>query len=138
MAFVPVTPQCVMDAARLQQVPPALILGLLKTEGGKLGSESPNSDGSYDLGPMQVNDRVWVPVVAKLHFHGDRDTAREALRDHGCYNVNIGAWIFRQYVDEANGDYAKAVGYYNSHNPVHMARYQKRFADSLKTLFGLR
>lgn len=141
LEVVPVTAACLMHAANVQQVPPQILLGLLKTEGGKVGSESPNrgKDGkvfSYDLGPMQVNDKVWVPVVADMHFGGDRQAARTALRDHGCYNIHIGAWIYRQYVDEAKGDLAEAVGFYNSHTPSKKRAYQKRFAESFVSLFG--
>ena len=141
LELVPVTAACVMQAASIQQVPPQIILGLLKTEGGRVGMESPNrgKDGkafSYDLGPMQVNDRVWVPVVADMHFGGDHAAARRALRDHGCYNVHIGAWIYRQYVDEAKGDLAEAVGYYNSHTPSKKRAYQRRFSENFMQLFG--
>jgi soluble lytic murein transglycosylase-like protein len=133
----PVTAQCVMDAARLQGVPPQLILGFLKTEGGHLGSESHNTDGSYDLGPMQVNSRVWVPKLARMHFGGDERATWAALRDQGCYNINIGTWIYRQYVQEANGNFAEAVGLYNSHNAAPKHAYQMRFAANFARLFGI-
>lgn len=138
---VPLTADCLLQAAQLQQVPPQILLGILKTEGGKVGSESPNrtKDGrvfSYDLGPMQVNDRVWVPVIAPMHFGGDESLARQALRDHGCYNIHIGAWIFRQKWEESGGDIVEAIGRYNSKTPVHKHRYQRRFAENFRALFG--
>ena len=132
----PVTPACVLRAAKLQGIPPHIILGLLKTEGGHIGSETLNKNGSVDLGPMQVNDRVWVPILAYWHFHGDRLMAYEMLRDNGCYSVHIGAWIFRQYLDEAHGNYAEAVGFYNSHNEAAKRAYQLRFAQNFKSLFS--
>jgi soluble lytic murein transglycosylase-like protein len=136
-ATYPVTAQCVLQAARLQNIPFQIILGFLKTEGGRLGMESRNSNGSYDLGPMQINSTVWVPKLAVMHFGGDEKAAWVALRDYGCYNINIGAWIFRQYLDEAHGDYADAVGLYNSHNPAPKRAYQIRFAQNFEELFGL-
>ena len=132
----PVTAECVIQAGRLQSIPPPLILGLLKTEGGRLGSESVNRNGSVDLGPMQVNDRVWVPKLAEMHFRGDRGAAYAALRDHGCYSVHIGTWILRQYVDEAGGNYAEAIGLYNSHNEGPKRAYQARFARNFRQLFA--
>jgi soluble lytic murein transglycosylase-like protein len=136
-ATFPVTAQCVIAAARLQNIPPQIILGFLKTEGGRLGMESLNRNGSYDLGPMQINSSTWVPKLAEMHFSGDRRAAWIALRDYGCYNINIGAWIFRQYLDEAHGNYADAVGFYNSHNEGPKRAYEERFAANFSRLFGL-
>lgn len=129
--IVPATPQCLIKAAESQKIPITIMLALIKTEGGRPGLESaPNSDGSRDLGVMQINDRVWVPKLARMTFGGDRKLARATIRDDGCYNMLIGAWVYRGYVDEAGGDWARAAGYYNSHTPKHMAAYQKRVAAS--------
>ncbi len=133
----PVTVACVMQAAHLQNIPFQIILGFLKTEGGRLGMESRNSNGSYDLGPMQINSAVWVPKLAKMQFGGDQRAAWIALRDFGCYNIHIGAWIFRQYLDEAHGNYADAVGFYNSHSDGPKQRYEARYAANFAELFGL-
>lgn len=132
---------CVMQAASVQQIPPAIIITILETEGGKVGMATPNvgKDGkvfSYDLGPMQVNDRVWAPVLANKHFGGNIEAAKLALRENGCYNIHVGAWIFRGYLDEANGDYLEAVGFYNSHTPSIKKIYQKKFQKNFKRLFG--
>jgi hypothetical protein len=134
--FSPVTPSCILQAARMQGIPPHIILGLLKTEGGHLGSESLNKDGSIDLGPMQINNRTWVPLLARAHFGGNQRAAYVMLRDHGCYSVFIGAWIFGQYLSEAHGNYADAVGFYNSHNTRQKEAYERRFALNFKELFG--
>lgn len=136
-AVSPVTEQCVMAASGAFNIPYRIILGFLKTEGGRLGMESPNRNGTYDLGPMQVNSGVWVPRLARMHFHGDEGAAWAALRDHGCYNIVIGTWIYRQYVDEAHGDLADAVGLYNSHNQGPKRAYQVRFAQNFARLFGM-
>ena len=135
-ALIPVTAECLVQAAYYQKIPLPIILGLLKTEGGHVGGVSVNTNGSKDLGPIQINDRAWVPTLAKMHFGGDQEAAYEALRDNGCYNVHVGAWIFHQYVDEANGNLAEAVGLYNSHTPVHKQAYQRRFIQNFVALFG--
>ena len=133
---VALTPECVLQSAALQQVPPAVLLGLLRVEGGRVGSESANRNGSYDLGPMQVNDRVWVPTVARIHFGGDERLARLALRDHGCYNMHVGAWIYRQALTRAGGNHAEAVGLYHSATPGPKAAYQQRFARAFQQMFA--
>lgn len=131
----PVTPECILQAAQLQQIPVQIILGLLKTEGGRLGTESRNRNGSIDLGPMQVNNRVWVPVLARMHFGGNQDAAYRMLRDNGCYSIHVGAWIYRTNLDDVNGDYAEAVGRYNSRNEAPKRAYQRRFAEAFSSLF---
>lgn len=141
--LIPLTFSCLLLASNAQGIPLPVTLGILKTEGGRVGMESPNrrKNGritSYDLGPMQINDVTWVPVLAKMHFHGNTAQAREAIRDWGCYNVQIGTWILHQYLNEANGNMAEAIGLYNSHNPVAKARYQERFAKNFKELFALK
>lgn len=133
-ALVALTLECLMQAAALQQVPPAILVGILRVEGGQVGLESPNRNGSFDLGPMQVNDRVWVPVVARAHFGGDQLRARQALRDHGCYNMHVGAWIYRRALDRSGGNHAEAVGRYHSTTPGPKQRYQDRVARALGEL----
>ncbi len=125
----PLTAECVVRASSHFGVPIPVLLGILRVEGGRPGMESPNRNGSFDLGPMQINDRVWVPVLARL-TGGDHGVARAILRDNGCANMIFAAWIVRQHLN-ATGDLATAVGWYHSRTPVHMARYQEKFRQSL-------
>lgn len=123
-----VSPMCFIRASIRQHLPLSVLLALMKTEGGSSGVEHRNKDGSHDLGVMQVNDSFWLPRIAAMQFGGDLAAARRAVRDNGCYNVNVGAWIYRQALDEAHGDTVKAVGFYNTHTPDKMYVYQKRVA----------
>lgn len=132
----PVTPSCITEAAESRHVPIDIILALLKTEGGRLGMVSTNRDGSHDLGPMQINDRTWVPRIAAIRFSGNQQLAYESLRDDGCFNILVGASIFQDYLAEARGNFAEAVGFYNSHNEPHKHEYQMRFARAYLQLFG--
>ena len=55
---------CLLMAANTYQVPPAVMIGIMQVEGGHVGQAvGPNSNGTYDLGPMQVNSR-WMPELA--------------------------------------------------------------------------
>jgi hypothetical protein len=110
-----------LAAANLYREPPALLLILLNVEGGTLGAVSPNTNGTVDIGPMQVN-QIWVPTVA-AHWHASQAATYEALRDNFCANVEAGAWILRQGLDEAHGDLWGGVAYYHSHNPVYQQQY---------------
>ena len=112
---------CILAAAQLYREPPALLLIILNVEGGTLGAVSQNTNGTVDIGPMQVN-QIWVPTVA-AHWHATKDATFEALRDNFCANVEAGAWILHQGLDEAHGDLWGGVAYYHSHNPEYQQRY---------------
>jgi hypothetical protein len=56
---------CLMLAAQTYQVPPAVLVGIHQVEGGTAGQAvGPNDNGSYDLGPMQINT-IWIPLLAE-------------------------------------------------------------------------
>ena len=119
-----VTPKCFIHAANVNHISVSILAALMKTEGGRSGMTRLNKNGSHDLGVMQVNDRTWVPKIARQYFGGDTSAAYATIRDNGCYNVMVGASIFSTYLDESGGDYMKAIGYYNSHTPYYMQKYQ--------------
>ena len=112
---------CLEAASRAYHVPPAILVILLNVEGGSLGAVSQNTNGTVDIGPMQVN-QIWVPQVA-AHWSTTKDRAYRALRDNFCANLEAGAWILRQGLDEAHGDFWEGVGYYHSHDPGHKQTY---------------
>src|SRR5208282_6123068 len=76
---------------------------------------------TVDIGPMQVND-TWVKKIA-AHWRSSEDAAYLALRYNFCANVEAGAWILRQGLDEAHGDFWEGVGYYHSHDPDYKRIY---------------
>jgi hypothetical protein len=112
---------CILAAAGLYQEPPALLLIILNVEGGTLGGVSSDTNGTVDIGPMQVN-QIWVPTVA-AHWNADQNATFLALRDNFCANVEAGAWILRQGLDEAHGNIWGAVAFYHSHNPEYQQQY---------------
>ena len=129
----PPTPACVVHAAVSHHLPLTVILALMRTEGGHPGTVHPNYDKhgrvfSYDLGVMQINNTTWLPEIAQRDFGGNQKLAWETIRDNGCYNVMWGAEIFSRYVDEAQGRYWLAVGYYNSHTLGPRITYTRQVA----------
>ncbi len=112
---------CLDAAAEVYQLPPAVLVVLLNVERGTLGHVSQNTNATVDIGPMQVN-QVWIPQVA-AHWRATPSATFVALRDNFCANVEAGAWILRQGLDEAHGDFWQGVGYYHSHDPAHKAVY---------------
>jgi len=124
---------CITAAAKLYALPPAVLVILLNVEGGSLGRVSPDTNGTVDIGPIQVNE-IWLPEVA-AHWNATIADAYKALRDNFCANVEAGAWILRRGLDEARGDFWEGVGYYHSHTPEHKTRYLR---DVLRQVLRLR
>ena len=124
---------CITAAAKLYRLPPAVLVILLNVERGSLGRVSPNTNGTVDIGPIQVNE-IWVPEIA-AHWNATISDAYKALRDNFCANVEAGAWILRRGLDEARDDFWEGVGYYHSHTPEHKSRYLR---DVLREVLRLR
>jgi hypothetical protein len=124
---------CITAAAKVYRLPPVVLVILLNVEGGPLGRVSPNTNGTVDIGPIQVNE-IWLPDVA-AHWNATIADSYKALRDNFCANVEVGAWILRRGLDEAHGDFWESVGYYHSHTPEHKTRYLR---DVLRQVVRLR
>ena len=116
--------RCIEASAAAYQLPPAVIVILLNVEGGSLGAVSQNTNGTVDIGPMQINT-IWVPQVAR-HWNATPTDTYAALRDQFCANVEAGSWILRQALDEAHGDFWTGVSIYHSHDPGYQADYLRK------------
>ncbi|MCD4500504.1 lytic transglycosylase domain-containing protein [Chromobacterium vaccinii] len=127
---------CVLQAANLHQLPTELIVAIIKVEGGAPGTVAKNSNRTEDLGVMQINTGVWLELVARAHFAGDKQAAYARLRDDGCYNVQVGSWILRQAIDQSPGDFWHGVGRYHSATPIYNQRYRKKVQLAWKQLFA--
>lgn len=121
---------CLFLAAHHYDVPPAVLYGIYQVEGGRAGQEvGPNTNGTYDLGPMQINT-VWMDTLAK-QWGVPRATARKWVRDDECVNVGVSAWILRQKIDET-GSLAKGIAHYHSATPHIGSRYKFRVIDAMQ------
>jgi hypothetical protein len=130
------TPQilaaCLMLASQNFQVPPQALIAIMQVEGGHVGQAvGPNVNGTYDLGPMQVNTR-WVPELQKI-WHTDYKTTMSRVRDDGCVNVHVAAWILRQRVNET-GNLYKGIAAYHSYTPEHGSTYLRRIIVALRRM----
>ncbi|MCK5383943.1 MAG: lytic transglycosylase domain-containing protein [Alphaproteobacteria bacterium] len=124
---------CIMMAAQAHDVPPALLAGIYRAEGGKSGQEVANTNGSYDLGPMQINT-IWLPELAR-QWGISEEKAKQVVRDDTCANVDVAAWILRQHLNETH-DLAKALEHYHSRTPEYGKKYKKRVINEMKR-YGL-
>ena len=112
---------CLLMAAHNYQVPPAVMIGIMHVEGGRVGhAVGPNRNGTYDLGPMQVNTR-WIPELAR-YWRIDPSNAKTLVRDDGCLNVKVAAWILHDKIAEAGSLYG-GIARYHSATPGEGYRY---------------
>jgi hypothetical protein len=114
---------CLLAAAQTHSLAPSLLFTLLHVEGGRIGEISRNSNGSVDIGPMQVNS-IWLPQVAS-RWKTDTRTAYTRLLTNPCDNIETGAWILRGRID-ATGDLGRGIAAYHSFTPRFGTAYLQR------------
>ncbi len=119
--------------AHAYALPPHVLPAIQAVEGGRPGVIHHNTDGSDDLGPMQVNT-LWLPVLARV-AELPADEVQHRLLTHPCFNVAAAGLILRTYLDETRGNLLRAIGDYHSHTPVLNLRYQARVLRSAAALF---
>ena len=87
--------------ASYYRLPPRVLPSIQRVEGAGIGSVSGKTDGTEDLGVMQINTRWIQPLAA---FTGcPRHSAGRLIND-GCFNIAAAGAILRTYLDEAHGD----------------------------------
>ncbi len=121
---------CLILAAQTYNVPPAVLIGIHQVEGGKVGqSVGPNVNGTYDLGPMQINT-IWVPQLA-AYWGVSQQTAHKWIRDDACTNLGVSAWILRSHLNNTNS-LSKAIAHYHSKTPSIGYAYKKRVISAMQ------
>ncbi|GLK47010.1 MULTISPECIES: lytic transglycosylase domain-containing protein [Novosphingobium] len=107
--------------------------GLRDQEAGWIGAEVRNSNGTHDLGPLQVNS-WWVQRISELI--GRRpEVIRSWLANDACFNVRAANWIFLSGL-AVSKDYWRAVGIYHSPTRWRQARYAHGVAVHMRRRFG--
>lgn len=124
---------CIRKAADGRPWLEKTLWGLRDQEGGWIGAEVANKDGSHDLGPLQVNS-WWVAKIATLT---GRPSARVRwwLTHDACFNVDAARWIFLSGL-AATKDYWLAVGQYHSPTGWRQRRYASLVSTKLIKRFG--
>lgn len=122
---VPVSTECVAEAAERTGVSFLALATVLAVEAGEVGQMRANRNGTYDYGPMQINS----VRVADLERRFTVD--RRRLRWDGCYNVAVGAFVLAEELRRARDvpprkRLAVAIGNYHSRTPHLRGRYLRR------------
>ena len=126
--LTPVTVECVTSAASLAGVHPAVLIGIMDKEGGRVGGKTQNKNGTFDYGPMQVNT-VWLGKLSQFGI------TKELLMNNGCVNVHIGAWVLAVQIREYGNTWA-AVGAYHSRTPFRRDAYAADVIKRLQRLYA--
>ncbi len=114
---------CWEQAARRYQVNPYLLVAIAEVESGlRPGAIGRNTNGSIDIGLMQINS-LWLP---ELQRHG---IAPRDLLDP-CVSVHVGAWVLAQKM-RLHGNTWTAVGAYNAGSAVLRERYARKVIEAL-------
>jgi soluble lytic murein transglycosylase-like protein len=120
-------------AAAFYHLPPRVLPSIQTVEGGKVGLARINTNGTADLGLMQVNT-IWVRPLADS-AHMTPGVVVDHLLNDPCYNIAASAAIMRVYLTEAHGNLMAAIGYYHSHTPGLGAAYQDKVIAAATALF---
>lgn len=127
--------ECIRQAAGGKPWLEKTLWGLRDQEGGWIGAEVRNANGSHDLGPLQVNS-WWVPKIAALVGRSQADV-RGWLVSDPCFNTGAARWIFLSAL-RSTGSYWKAIGAYHSPARWRQERYAASVAGHLVRRFGPR
>lgn len=107
-------------------IPTIALEAIRRVEGGQVCTVSQNTNGTADLGPMQINT-IHLPAI-KDHYP---DISFTDVACKPCLNITISSWILSQRLEEVNGDLWLAVGNYHSKTPHVRLRYLNRIEDAV-------
>jgi hypothetical protein len=124
---------CMVATAAWYHLPPRVLPSIQAVEGGRPGLISHNTDGSDDLGPMQVNSR-WTPALARVARLPEA-TVRARLINDPCFNIAAAGAIMRVYLNGTHGDLLMAIGWYHSHTPERGLAYRDQVLRAADRLF---
>lgn len=107
---------CFDSAGSFYGIEPRLLRAIAQVESSyNQAATHANPDGTEDIGIMQINS-WWLTALAP--FRIDRRT----LVVDPCTNINVGAWILKQAIQDKGYNW-RAVGAYNAKSPEKAAAY---------------
>lgn len=121
--------RCIEQAAKGRPWLARTLWGLRDSEGGWRGAEVANTNGTHDLGPLQINSS-WIPKLAKMVRRPKSDVRFWLIHDV-CFNVAAARWLFLSELGRTR-DYWKAVGAYHSPTGWRQAAYAAQVASKME------
>jgi hypothetical protein len=125
---------CMATVAAFYHLPPRVLPSIQAVEGGKVGMVRINTNGTADLGLMQVNT-IWIGPLAGV-AHMNRQGVIDRLVNDPCFNIAASGVIMRLYLTEVHGNLMAAIGHYHSHTPGLSTAYQDKVVAAAGTLFA--
>jgi soluble lytic murein transglycosylase-like protein len=120
---------CWQLAASRYHVDPLLLYAIAKVESGlNPDARNINTDGSQDIGLMQINSRH-LPALAAFGI-----TERHLLQQP-CTSVMVGAWILAGFIREKGYGW-QAVGAYNAGAKPEREARRTRYARAVWRYYG--
>lgn len=132
MTLVPLTLSCMLAVQSHYGFPQETMFALLAQEGGVPGIESPNTNGTKDLGPYQINT-IHVGRFAR-EWQVDRDTAYARLRDDGCANAWAAGKLLNEHWQRTKHMWT-AIGNYHSQTKSLSQKYQQNVYNKVERLY---
>lgn len=119
-------PVCMVQAAQQYALPLRALVAVWLTEGGQVGTQSKNKNGTTDYGPMQINT-VWAN-----RFESQFGITKAMLTQDWCLSVRAGAYVLRYEINAAQGRFWDGVGHYHSRTPHLKQAYIMRVYENAK------
>jgi Transglycosylase SLT domain len=124
---------CMALVAQVYHLPPRVLPAIQAVEGGAVAVVARNTDGSEDLGVMQVNTR-WLGRLSQLSRLPVAEVRRRLI-DDACFNIAAAGVVMRSFLNETGGDLMQAVGDYHSHTPALNQHYRAQVLGAARRLF---
>jgi hypothetical protein len=125
---------CMLATAHFYALPPRVLPTIQAVEGGRPGLVHANTDGSADLGLMQINT-LWLQPIASVVKQPPAVVARRLIIEP-CFSIAAAGAILHAYLGETHGQLLPAIGDYHSHTPLLNMSYQARVMAMAAALFG--
>ncbi len=124
---------CMLMTAHFYGLPPRALPSIQAVEGGQTGLVHPNTDGSADLGLMQINT-VWVVPIARALHETPAQVSVRLIHD-ACFSIAAAGDILKLHYLERH-DWMMAIGDYHSRTPLLNMSYQMMVRDRAALLFA--
>ncbi len=119
--YAPANIACVIKAANQQGVPANVLLAIGSMENGKNGQAVRNTNGTYDLGHMQINTSTYKAEIAKY------GVSMQDIQWNGCANVEVAAFLLKKRLNEnLHQDFWTRVANYHSKTQEFNIRYKTK------------
>jgi len=108
---------CFIEASRKYGLPLSILPAIAKVESGGRRVRNKNKNGTSDWGAFQIND-IWMPQLKKYGI-----SKNDLYKGDICISIGVAAWILRQAINDAKGNFWLGVGYYHSKTPKYYQKY---------------